>query len=103
DAVAGSGAEGASGASGDSADNQTIYNRAVFRANIDGAVVLVDGDEKCTAPCSPLVPVGDGKSHEIRLTKDGHIPVVVNWSPTTVTEDPPPMPDMQPLPPGSGR
>ena len=100
DAVA---ATGATGATGDAGENQVIYNRAVFRTNVEGAAVLVDGDEKCTAPCSPLVPVGDGKSHEIRLTKDGHIPVVVNWSPATVTEDPPPMPDMQPLPPGSGR
>ena len=90
-------ASGASGASGEAADANVIYNRAVFSTNVDGAKVYLDGVEKCTAPCGPKVPVGDGQMHEIKLQKDGYIPVTVNWGPASVTEDPPPMPDMQPL------
>jgi serine/threonine-protein kinase len=76
---------------------EVIYNRAVIGANSPGAKVLVDGEEKCTAPCSPRVPVGDDKTHEIRLTRDGYIDVMVNWDPKTVTEDAPPFPDMKKL------
>ena len=75
---------------------EVIYNRAVIGANAPGANVLVDGEKKCVAPCSPLVPV-DRNTHEIRMSKDGFIDVMVNWTPESVTASPPPFPDMKAL------
>ena len=43
------------------------------------------------------VPVGDGKTHEIRVTKDGYVDVVTNWKPKSASEPLPPLPDMKPL------
>ena len=73
------------------------YNRALVRANVEGAAVLVDGVEQCTTPCEITVPVGDELSHEIRLKKDGYIDVVQNWRPKSVTEPLPPLPDLKAL------
>jgi eukaryotic-like serine/threonine-protein kinase len=72
-------------------------NRALVRTNVENAKVFVDGVEQCETPCEITVPVGDGKTHEIRLEKDGYIDVVYNWRPMTVGEQLPPLPDMKPL------
>jgi eukaryotic-like serine/threonine-protein kinase len=72
-------------------------NRALVRTNVDQAKVFVDGEEQCETPCEITVPVGDGKTHEIRLQKDGYVDVVYNWRPMNVGEQLPPLPDMRPL------
>jgi eukaryotic-like serine/threonine-protein kinase len=72
-------------------------NRALVRTNVAKAKVFVDGEEQCETPCEITVPVGDGKTHEIRLEKPGYIDVVYNWRPMTVGEQLPPLPDMKPL------
>ncbi|MBZ5713202.1 serine/threonine protein kinase [Nannocystis pusilla] len=74
-------------------------NRALIKANVDGAKVHVDGEFQCNSPCEITVPVGDNRSHEIRLTKDGYIDVVQNWRPLTVTDGLPPFPDLKPISP----
>jgi tRNA A-37 threonylcarbamoyl transferase component Bud32 len=71
-------------------------NRALVRTNVTGAKVFVDGKPQCDTPCEITVPV-DGRSHEIRLEKDGHTGVTHNWRPKTVGEPLPPLPDMKPL------
>jgi serine/threonine-protein kinase len=73
------------------------FNRALVRTNVEGATVSVDGKEQCTTPCEIKVPVGDGISHEIRLSKDGYIEVVQNWRPGNVGDPLPPLPDMKKL------
>lgn len=73
------------------------FNRALVRTNVEGASVLVDGQLQCKTPCVIKVPVGDDISHEIRLTKDGHIDVVQNWRPKNVGEPLPALPDMKEL------
>lgn len=72
-------------------------NRALVSTNIEGAKVLVDGNEQCSTPCEIKVPVGDGEVHEIRLVKEGYIDVIYNWEPKGVGEPLPPLPDMKPL------
>ena len=72
-------------------------NRALVRTNIEQAKVFVDGEEQCETPCEITVPVGDGKTHEIRLKKDGYVDVIYNWRPMNVGEQLPPLPDMKPL------
>jgi eukaryotic-like serine/threonine-protein kinase len=72
-------------------------NRALVRTNIAQAKVFVDGEEQCETPCEITVPVGDGQTHEIRLTKEGYIDVVYNWRPMNVGDQLPPLPDMKPL------
>jgi serine/threonine-protein kinase len=72
-------------------------NRSMITSKPEGAAVRLDGVNQCEAPCLIKVPVGDGKLHEIRLTKEGFMDVVVTWQPKTVSEPPPPIPDMQPL------
>jgi eukaryotic-like serine/threonine-protein kinase len=74
-------------------------NRAIIKANIEGASVHVDGEFQCKSPCEITVPVGDNRSHEIRLTLDGYIDVVQNWRPLTVTDSLPPFPDLKPISP----
>nr|WP_276602685.1 serine/threonine-protein kinase [Nannocystis pusilla] len=74
-------------------------NRAFIKANIEGASVHVDGAFQCKSPCEITVPVGDNRSHEIRLTLDGYIDVVQNWRPLTVTDSLPPFPDLKPISP----
>ncbi|PCC66652.1 serine/threonine protein kinase [Nannocystis exedens] len=74
-------------------------NRATIKANVEGASVHVDGEFQCKSPCEITVPVGDNRSHEIRLTKDGYIDVVQNWRPLTVTDSLPPFPDLKPISP----
>jgi hypothetical protein len=72
-------------------------NRALVRANVDGATVFLDDVEKCETPCTIEVPVGDGKAHEIRIAKDGYVDVLQKWQPSSVTEDLPELPDLKPL------
>ncbi|WAS98499.1 serine/threonine-protein kinase [Nannocystis punicea] len=74
-------------------------NRATIKANLEGASVHVDGQFQCKSPCEITVPVGDNRSHEIRLTLDGYIDVVQNWRPLTVTDSLPPFPDLKPISP----
>ncbi|MDC0719600.1 serine/threonine-protein kinase [Nannocystis bainbridge] len=74
-------------------------NRATIKANIEGASVSVDGAFQCKSPCEITVPVGDNRTHEIRLTMDGYIDVVQNWRPMTVTDGLPPFPDLKPISP----
>lgn len=71
--------------------------RELVTTNVEGARVLVDGDEQCKTPCEIEVPVGDGIKHEIRLKKDGYIDVVTNWEPKSLNDKLPTMPAMQPL------
>jgi hypothetical protein len=66
-------------------------------SSVAGASVRVDGVHQCDAPCEIKVPVGDAKSHEIRLVKEGYVDVVVNWAPQSVSESFPQMPDMRRL------
>ncbi|RMG95117.1 MAG: PEGA domain-containing protein [Deltaproteobacteria bacterium] len=72
-------------------------NRALVNTNVKGADVLLDGKPQCKTPCTVAVPVGDGKTHEIRVTKDGYVDVVTNWQPKSASEPLPPLPDMKPL------
>jgi tRNA A-37 threonylcarbamoyl transferase component Bud32 len=72
-------------------------NRATIRVNVEAANVFVDGVAQCRAPCEVSVPVGDNRTHEIRVSKDGYIDVVQNWRPMSVTEALPPFPDLKPL------
>ncbi len=72
-------------------------NRALVHTNVKGATVLLDGEPQCKTPCMVAVPVGDGRSHEIRVTKDGYVDVVTNWQPKSVSEPLPPLPDLKPL------
>ena len=72
-------------------------NRALVTTNVKGAKVLVDGAPQCETPCPIEVPVGDDKTHEIRLVKDGYIDVITNWRPNTVSEPLPDLPDMKKL------
>jgi serine/threonine-protein kinase len=72
-------------------------NRSMITSDPAGATVRLDGVHQCETPCEIKIPVGDGKLHEIRLTKEGFMDVVVNWQPRTVSELPPPIPNMQPL------
>jgi hypothetical protein len=78
------------------AEDSFPFNRSVIRTNVEGASVLVDGAEVCTSPCEVQIPVGDGKPHEIKLSKDGYVDVVTNWQPKTVVEEPPELPPMTP-------
>jgi tRNA A-37 threonylcarbamoyl transferase component Bud32 len=71
--------------------------RAVIRSNIEAAHVQVDGKPQCMTPCEITVPVGDNKAHEIRLSKPGYIDVFQQWRPLTVTDQPPPFPDLKPV------
>jgi len=70
--------------------------RAVIRSNIEAAHVQVDGKPQCMTPCEITVPV-DNKAHEIRLSKPGYIDVFQQWRPMTVTDQPPPFPDLKPI------
>lgn len=74
-------------------------NRATVKANLEAAEVHVDGEFRCKTPCEIEVPVGDGRTHEIRLKMDGYIDVVQNWRPLTVTDSLPPFPDLKPISP----
>ncbi|MCB9566597.1 MAG: serine/threonine protein kinase [Myxococcales bacterium] len=73
------------------------FSRPVITANVESAEVWVDNDLKCTTPCEIAVPVGDDEVHEIRLRKSGYVDSVVKWRPLTVTDSPPPIPDLKPL------
>ena len=73
------------------------FNRALVRTNVSGAKVFVDDVPQCDTPCEIKVPVGDGRTHEIRLEKAGHTSVTHNWRPKSVGEPLPPLPDMKPL------
>ncbi|MCX4243232.1 serine/threonine-protein kinase [Paraliomyxa miuraensis] len=93
----------ASGASDGEAGNSSAptydsfpFNRALVSTNVTGAKVFVDGEEQGETPCEIKVPV-DGKTHEIRLEKDGHTSVTHNWRPKSVGEPLPPLPDMKAL------
>ena len=80
------------------ADNGNLpMNRADVILNVEGADVMVDGEKQCVSPCQIRVPVGDGKAHEIKVTKTGYTDVMTNWQPSTVTDALPPLPDMKPL------
>jgi len=46
---------------------QLPRNRALIKANLEGASVLLDGVIQCQSPCFIEVPIGDGIKHEIRL------------------------------------
>jgi serine/threonine-protein kinase len=70
-------------------------NRARIDSNVNGAAVLIDGVQVCETPCNVEVPVGDGKEHELRLTKDGYVDVMTKWQPSSVTEPPPALPDLK--------
>jgi hypothetical protein len=70
-------------------------NRAFIQSNVEGASVFLDGNEQCKTPCTIEVPVGDGKEHEIVLSKDGWVDVQRTWQPRTVTEEPPELPHMR--------
>jgi hypothetical protein len=83
---------------GTAASGRLPRARALVRTNIAGAQVKVDGVDVCLTPCEIEVPVGDGEVHEVRVTKAGHIDVVANWQPGSVSEPLPPLPDMKPLP-----
>jgi len=72
-------------------------NRALVRTNVAGAKVFVDDVPQCDTPCEIKVPVGDERTHEIRLEKDGFTGVTHNWRPKSVGEPLPPLPDMKPL------
>jgi eukaryotic-like serine/threonine-protein kinase len=72
------------------------FNRALVRTNVSGAKVFVDDAPQCDTPCEIKVPV-DGRTHEIRLEKQGHTGVTHNWRPKSVGEPLPPLPDMKPL------
>jgi len=72
-------------------------NRALIKANIEGATVSLDGAVQCRTPCEIMVPVGDNRPHEIRLSKEGYIDVIQNWRPLTVTDQLPPFADLRPL------
>lgn len=74
-------------------------NRATIKANLDAASVHVDGEFRCKTPCEITVPVGDNQAHEIRLKMEGHIDVMQNWRPLTVTDTLPPFPDLKPISP----
>ncbi|HEY8376167.1 MAG TPA: PEGA domain-containing protein, partial [Nannocystis sp.] len=74
-------------------------NRALIKANVEAANVLLDGQFRCKTPCEIEVPVGDNRPHEIRLTKDGYIDVMQNWQPRTITDPLPPFPDLKPISP----
>jgi serine/threonine-protein kinase len=72
-------------------------NRALITSSVPGATVRVDGVSQCETPCEIKIPVGDDRSHEIRLSKEGYMDAVTNWKPLSVSDSPPPMPPMQPL------
>jgi serine/threonine protein kinase len=72
-------------------------NRALVRTNVTDAKVFVDDAFQCNTPCEIKVPVGDDRTHEIRLEKDGFTSVTHNWRPKSVGEPLPPLPDMKPL------
>jgi len=72
------------------------FNRVLVHTNVSGAKVFVDDVAQCDTPCEIKVPV-DGRTHEIRLEKDGHTSVTHNWRPKSVGEPLPPLPDMKPL------
>jgi hypothetical protein len=74
-------------------------NRALLRTNVSGAKAYVDDVFAGDTPCEIKVPVGDGRTHEIRLEKDGYTSVIHNWRPKSVGEPLPPLPDMKPLGP----
>jgi serine/threonine-protein kinase len=78
----------------DRSDKSFPKNRAFINSNVQGASVLLDGNEQCQTPCTVEVPV-DGKEHEIVLKKAGHVDVMRTWTPQTVTEDPPELPHMR--------
>lgn len=78
-------------------DSPLPFNRALVRSNVAGVEVVVDGEPTCQAPCEIKVPVGDGRSHEIRLRKAGFREVVHTWAPQGVDEPLPALPDLQPL------
>ena len=73
------------------------HNRALVRINVTGAKVFVDDVQQGLTPCEIKVPVGDHRTHEIRLEKDGYTSVTHNWRPKSVGEPLPPLPDMKPL------
>ncbi len=71
-------------------------NRALIKANLEGASVLLDDVIQCQSPCFIEVPIGDGLKHEIRLRKEGYVDVVQTWEPSSPTEKPPEFPDLRP-------
>ncbi len=81
----------------DAKEKSHPFNRALVRANVPAAIVMVDGKDQCETPCEIKVPVGDDIAHEIRLKKAGYVDVVQNWRPRTVGEPLPPMPDLRKL------
>lgn len=99
DAAASDKAGPASKADGDEPEKSRNYplTRALVQSNITDADVLVDGTKQGKTPCMIKVPVGDEISHEIRLSKEGFIDVVVNWRPRNVGEPLPALPDMKKL------
>jgi len=72
------------------------FNRVLVSTNVSGAKVFVDNVPQCDTPCEIKVPV-DGRTHEIRLEKDGHTSITHNWRPKSVGEPLPVLPDMKPL------
>jgi serine/threonine protein kinase len=71
-------------------------NRARIDSNVDKTQVFVDGVLICETPCNVEVPVGDGKDHDLRLSKEGYVDVLTKWQPKSVTERPPELPDLKP-------
>lgn len=69
-------------------------NRALVSAKVPAAQVYVDDEYQCNTPCEIKVPVGDGLSHVIRLTKDGYSDAVTVWKPKNVGE---PLPKLAPM------
>jgi serine/threonine-protein kinase len=78
-------------------------NRALVHGPVEGATVRVDGLPQCQAPCTIEVPVGDRKSHEIRLVKPGYVDRVRSWEPASVTDTLPAWPAMKLAPRGTAR
>jgi len=72
-------------------------NRALVQTAVEGAHVFVDGVEQGQTPCWIKVPVGDETPHRIRVTKPGYVDVTMQWTPNTVTEPLPPLPEMRKL------
>ena len=69
-------------------------NRALVSPGVAGAQVHVDGVYQCATPCEIKVPVGDGLSHRIRLSKEGFREVSAVWKPKNVGE---PLPQLAPM------
>ncbi|MCA9713626.1 MAG: serine/threonine protein kinase [Myxococcales bacterium] len=84
------------GGTGDEDAGVLPKTRRLVTTNVDEATVFVDGEELCVTPCEIEVEVGSKDRHEIRLTKEGYIDVVVNWQPKTLTDPLPTFPPMAP-------